>query len=395
MLAVVALTIDVWDRTHSGTWVSALLIVDFLPSIAIGLLLGPVLDRYSRRGLMIGSDVARAALFVGLVFAPSVGWIVALAGLTGFATGFFRPAVYAGLPNLVEERELGRANSLLQATENATWALGPLVSGALVAATSPDVAYWVNAATFVFSALLVARIAPQRLQAMQAPSRGHWRDLADGFALVRGSRPLLAVLIAWTIAMLGNGAVNVAEVVLAKDVFDAGDVGFGFLVGLAGVGMVLGATAAGPALERFALNVTYGTAFVLMGIGVTLTAISPTIWVAFACVVVYGFGNGCANVCNPLLVQLGAPDALRGRAFTVIMSVNYAVLGLAMAAAGPLVNALGARWVWGLGAISYAVALVPALVLAPSRRDPALALVAETAEQETALAAHGAPLYPE
>ena len=57
MLAVVALTIDVWDRTHSGTWVSALLIVDFLPAIVIGLLLGPILDRYSRRALMIGSDL--------------------------------------------------------------------------------------------------------------------------------------------------------------------------------------------------------------------------------------------------------------------------------------------------------------------------------------------------
>ena len=56
-LAAIALTVDVYDRTGSGTWVAALLIVDFLPMIAVGLLLGPFVDRFSRRGLMIGSDL--------------------------------------------------------------------------------------------------------------------------------------------------------------------------------------------------------------------------------------------------------------------------------------------------------------------------------------------------
>jgi MFS family permease len=369
MLAFLALTIDVWDRTHSGTWVSALLIVDFLPAIMIGLLLGPLVDRYSRRGLMIGSDVARAALFVGLALAPSVHWIVVLAGLAGFATGFFRPAVYAGLPNLVEAGDLPRANSLLQTTESATWAIGPLLSGVLVAATSPDVAYWANAVTFIVSALLVVRIPHEGLQRMTVPSRGHWRDLGDGFELVRRSRPLLAVLVAWSIAMLGNAAVNVAEIVLAKDVFDAGDFGFGVLVAVAGVGLVVGALLASPLLERRPLNMVYAGAFALMGVGVALTAGSPSLWVALPFVLVYGLGNGGANVCNPLLVQIGAPDQLRGRAFTTIMSVNYAVLGIAMAVAGPLTNALGARWVWGVGAISYGVAFMAAAALAPSTRN--------------------------
>lgn len=394
MLAVVALTIDVWDRTHSGTWVSALLIVDFLPAILIGLLLGPIVDRYSRRALMVGSDLTRAAVFVALVFAPNTYWIVALAAVAGFATGFFRPAVYAGLPNLVEEAELGRANSLLLATENATWAIGPLLSGVLVAASSPDLAYWVNAATFVFSALLVARIAGSQLQALTVPSRGHWRDLGDGFALVRRSRPLLAVLIAWTIAMLGNAAVNVAEVVLAKEVFDAGDFGFGLLVGVSGAGLVAGSAAAAPALERRKLNAVYAGAFALMGIGVALAAASPSLWVALVFVLAYGVGNGAANVCNPLLVQLGAPDELRGRAFTLIMSVNFAVLGLAMAVAGPLTNAIGARWVWGLGAISYAAAFLAAAALAPTTRQSALdeREAAALVREEPVVAVHGGPL---
>ena len=71
-----------------------------------------------------------------------------------------------------------------------------------------------------------------------------------------------------------------------------------------------------------------------------------------------------------MLVQRGAPDKLRGRVFTVIISVNSAVLGLAMAAAGPFTDAVGARWVWGFAACAYAVAAAVGLVLARPIRAP-------------------------
>src|SRR5919199_2158977 len=154
-LAFVALTVDVFDRTHSGEWVSALLVADFLPTIAIGLLLGSLVDRLSRRRLMIGADLARCAVFCALPFATSATAIVALAAVAGFALGFFRPAVHASLPNLVDDDDLPRANALFQSIENVTWAAAPLVGGALVAAAGPHLAYWLNAVTFVVSAAFI------------------------------------------------------------------------------------------------------------------------------------------------------------------------------------------------------------------------------------------------
>ena len=116
-LAVIALTIDVYDRTHSGKWVAALLIADFLPAVAIGLLLGPLVDRLSRKRLLVGADVVRLIVFVLLTFTVTPGQIVALALVAGVATGFARPAVYAGLPNLVSVEDLPRANALLRLAE--------------------------------------------------------------------------------------------------------------------------------------------------------------------------------------------------------------------------------------------------------------------------------------
>jgi MFS family permease len=363
-LAFVALTIDVWDRTHSGSWVGALLIADFLPVIAIGLTFGPLVDRLSRRRVMVAADLVRFGVFCALPFASSAGQIVALAAVAGFATGFFRPAVYAGLPNVVEDAELPNAQGLLQAGDAMTTVLGPLAGGVLVAATSPEWAYWINAGTFLYSAALVVRIPARVLQAAQAVTEGHWHDVAAGLALIRSSRALLTVLIAWNVGMLGNAGVNVAEVVLAKVSFHAGDFGFGLMLASAGFGLVFGSLSVGSWVERRELGIVYGFGLGLMAIGIGAAAVSPNVWVAAFCVVLSGAGNGVAVVCNALLVQRGAPDRLRGRVFTVLMSSNYAVLGLGMAAAGPLTDAFGARWVWGGSAVLSGLAAIVGYAMA-------------------------------
>jgi MFS family permease len=361
-LALVALVVDVFDRTGDATWVSALLIVEFLPIVVIGLAAGPLIDRLPRRSILIGSDLARAAVFGALPFAGSALGIVLLALVAGIATSFFRPAQYAALPNLVSDRELANANGLLQSAENVTWALGSLAGGALVAATSPNAAYWLNAATFLLSALFLLRIRAG-FEEEREPSRGGLRDLIDGLSLVARERALLTVLVAWSIVMLGNAGVNVAEVVLAKDVFSAGDFGYGLLLAAAGVGLVVGSLYGTPWIEHRGMRVVYAVAIALMAIGFGAAAGAPNVWVAALAVVVGGVGNGVAIVCNALLVQRGAPDRLRGRAFTVVMSVGYAVLGLGMVAAGPLTNQAGARAVWGIAAGLFSLAAVTGLVL--------------------------------
>jgi DHA3 family macrolide efflux protein-like MFS transporter len=364
MLAVIALTVDVYERTGSGAWVSALLIADFLPTIAIGLLLGPLIDRLSRRALMIGADLARLVVFAALPFAANAGTIVALALVVGVANGFFNPAAQAALPNLVRANELARANSLYQSSSNVTWLIGPLAGGALLAISGTDLAYGINAATFAVSALFIARIPAPSFASEQAVSKGHWRDLAEGFALVRRSRALLAVTVAWTLATFGNAAINVAEVFFVRESLDAGNVELGLMMGAAGLGLVLGSIVVGSLLEQRPIAPVYAVSLLLMAVGFGGAAISPSVWVALPLVAVSGLGNGGAVVCNPLLVQVGAPDRLRGRAFTVVMSITYVAFAAAMVAAGALTDALGPRVLWGAAAGICAVAAVAGALLA-------------------------------
>jgi MFS family permease len=372
LLAAVALAIDVKNRTagspNSGLWVGAVLIVEFLPTIVVGLLLGPLLDRLERRSLMIAADALRVGVFVALPFASNAATVVGLAFVAGLATGFFRPAVYAGVPNLVPDAELPQANALLQTVENASWAIGPLVGGVLTAAAGPSAAYAINAASFVVSIVLLVRIPPRLLQSERALSRGHWRDLRDGFDTALRSPSMRAVLVAWGIASLAVGGANVATIFIAKDTLSGGDVGYGLLYGATGAGLVLGSFTSPTALARYGVSRVYGGGLLLMSVGTLAVATSPDVWVAALCAVVFGVGNGIAVACNALLVQRGTFDLLRGRALTFVMSVVYVLVGIGMVLAGAFlrspVDPAVPRWIWAGASALLLVAATAGTLLA-------------------------------
>lgn len=375
MLAAVALAIDVHDRTGSGLWVGAVLVVEFLPTIVVGLLFGPLLDRLERRSLMIGADVVRVGVFVGLPFAPNAATIVGLALVAGLATGFFRPAVYAGIPNLVPDEVLPRANALLQTVENASWAVGPVVGGVLTAADGPKVAYAINAVSFVVSIALLVRIPPHLLQSERALSRGYWRDLGDGFGAAFRSPSMRAVLVAWGLASFALGATNVATVFIAKNTFSGGNVGYGLVYSATGAGLVLGAFSSATALAHYGVARVYGEALLIMALGSLAVAASPDVWVGALCAVVLGIGNGAAVACNALLVQRGTFDLLRGRALTFVMSVTYLFVGLGLGLGGAFLRRPVApetpRWIWAVSGGMFLVAALAGVLLARKIGDEA------------------------
>jgi MFS family permease len=180
--------------------------------------------------------------------------------------------------------------------------------------------------------------------------------------------------------MLGSAGVSVAEVVLAKEVFDAGDAGYGLMLSSMGLGLVLGSYLAGNWIDVHGVRGVYASSIAVMALGIGAVAASPGVWVAAGLLVIAGFGNGSALVCNAVLIQRGVPDTLRGRAFTLAMSASFAALGLGMVASGPLTDALGPREVWGIAAVLLLVAAPVSLVLtrgvalapAPANPDPGL-----------------------
>jgi MFS family permease len=229
----------------------------------------------------------------------------------------------------------------------------------------------VNAASFLVSALLLVRIPEQGLQGALAVSHGHLRDLRDGFVRVVRSRPLLTVLVVWTIALGAVASTQTAQIFLAKDAFSAGDFGYGLMFGCIGLGLAIGSFGAGSWVEHRSVGSVYAVGILLQAVGVGAAALSPNVWASLPCFVLAGIGNGTAVVCNSLLVQRGAEDEIRGRVFTVIMSVNYAVYGLGFLVAGPLTDRVGPRWIFG--GVALVLAFASLLAYALGRTVPKVA----------------------
>src|SRR5207248_155270 len=177
------------------------------------------------------------------------------------------------------------------------------------------------------------------------------------------TRTLLAVFISWNLVLFGTGGINVAEVELAKVSFNSGSFGYGLLWAGSGLGAVIGSLYAAAWLEHRSVSFVYAAGLALMGFGGLATALAPDVWVGAVSMMLAGFGNGSGIVCNSLLIQRGAPDHLRGRAFTTLMSATYGALGIGMVIAGPVTDSVGARWVFGAAAgLQIAAALVGRLM---------------------------------
>jgi ENTS family enterobactin (siderophore) exporter len=306
-------------------------------------------------------------VFVALVFVHSPVAIIVLAAIAGTANSFFRPAVLAGVPNLVAEDELAHGTSLLQATDWAAAAIGPVLGGLIVGSGGADDVYWINAATFLFSAVLLLKIPARLLQSEQAITRGHWRDLVDGMSAFRHSPALQTVLLAFGFAMFAAGLNNVAEIFLAEDALHRGAFGYGLLWTATGIGLVIGSLVSGSLLEKRDVRIVYPLVFLPWAAGLLGAGVAPNLWVAAAAMVLAGFGNGLAFPLTVLIVQRNSTDSLRGRVFTVIISAHNAVLGVSMVAAGALTELAGPRWTYGLASALLVLASVTAFMLFRAR----------------------------
>jgi MFS family permease len=267
--------------------------------------------------------------------------------------------------------------SLLQIADWGSTALGPILAGALVAASGADLVYWINAATFLFSALLIVRIPARLLQSEQPITRGYWRDLREGFSEFARSRALLTALVALGFAVVATGFVNVSEVFLATKSLDSHAFGYGLLWGGAGVGLVAGSLLLGILLEDRRPLAVYPFAFLPWALGTLGAAVAPNIWVAVLAMVVCGLGNGLTFPLTVLIVQQATVDRIRGRVFTVIISIHNAILGAAFLVGGGLTQDFGARWVFAAASGLLLLGGVTAAVLTAGRTEASVPSAAD------------------
>ena len=154
--AFFAVRIALYQQTDSAWWVSILLFCEIVPGVILGVAVGPLIDRWNRKRMMVLSDLGGAACFGLLPFIHSPAGICALSAVAGFAAAFFRPSCYSAIPNLVADDSLVAANALIQGAENIATLIGPVLAGVGIVLLGSSTVYALNAVSFLLSAALLA-----------------------------------------------------------------------------------------------------------------------------------------------------------------------------------------------------------------------------------------------
>src|SRR5918998_991585 len=254
-VSMVALVVLVVEITGSASAVGGALVARLLPTIASPLA-GVIADRVDRRIVLVASDLARAVLVLGLVFARDLATIYVLVFLMGLARTAFNPTVRAAFPNVVGEGDLTRANALIGGTFSASIMVGPALGGLLVASIGVDAAFLADAVTYLISAILLSRVP------LPLPRRESEEE--EGF--------------------------------LARDTFAAGDVGYGLLVSLWGGGMVLGSAMMVVLGDRINLVLLYFLSIFVGAFALVGTGLAPAFVLALGALTVEGAATGIYNV---------------------------------------------------------------------------------------------------
>lgn len=350
MVAMVVLTVQL---TGSASAVGGLLVARLLPTLASPLV-GVLADRLDRRAILVTCDLARAALVIGLVFVQDVLLLYVLVFFMGVARTFFNPTIRAAFPGVVGAGDLTRANAVISGTFSVSVAVGPALGGLLVAVAGVEAAFLLDSVTYLISAVFLATIPLPRPEREGEPR--FLQEMSEGLGYLAGARLPLGIVLGAFLTILAMNVSVPAEIFLAKNVFGAGDAGYGLLVGLYGAGMVLGAAVMAFLGKRARLIFLYFAGIFLSALSLVAAGVSPAFALALGALMLAGLCNGVDNVTTDTILQEQVPEALLGRVFAVRFLTYSMGEVLAYPAGGLLVDALGARSTYLLAGAATAVA---------------------------------------
>jgi MFS family permease len=375
----------------SATEVALLGAVEVLPFLLFTLPAGVWVDRLPRRPILVVTDLARGAALTSIPLAYAVDaltlphlYVVAFA--MGVLAVFFDVSYLAYLPSLVERRQLGTANSKLEATRSAAQVAGPGAAGVLVDLITAPVAILVDGVSYLFSAFFVWRITrADRREASVAPRGRLLPQLQEGLSYVLRHPYLRALTLStggWNLfANIGFGII----LVYAVRTLDLSPAVIGVLIAIGGAGSVVGALAASRVTERVGLGRTM--VWGALGASVTqfLIPLAPRENPEFVLLVSFLVGSFLGmlfNVTQLTFRQSITPERLQGRMNAVVRFMYWGPQPAGFALGGVLAAVIGLRPTLFVSAVGSTLVLQP-LLAHPIRK---LSVVPEPTAPEPALA---------
>ncbi len=331
---------------NSGVALGIVTGLQFLPVLLFSLWGGLLADRYDKRRLLIGVQVAMGLLALGLGVLDVTGVVVlwhvyALAFALGMATAVDTPVRQAFVVEMVGPADLPNAVSLNSATFNSARIVGPALAGLAIAAVGTGWVFLANALTYVAVVTGLLRMRTEELQPSRRVDRGKGQT-REGLRYVKERPTLLATML--LVAVIGTFGLNfqITMALVAKQVFDRGAASFGLLTSMLAVGALIGALLAArrsgpPPIRRLFLSaLAFGGLEVCVGL-------APTFELMALLLIPTGVAVLTFTTTANSTVQLGSDPEVRGRVMALYVLVFLGGTPFGAPAIGALAQAFGPR----------------------------------------------------
>lgn len=361
----IALTILVYDRTHSPLGTAALFVgLRSVPAVAAPLVTARIETMWPRSTLATLYTL-EALLYAGIAVITrhfSLSAVLALAAIDGclaiIAKALTRSATAT---NLAQDGLLREGNAILNLGVMAATACSPLIAGALVASRGAEAALLIDSGTFIVTACIILSARSIRIETDHMA--GWVGRLRNGLDVLRTRRSVRRLIVVIALTFLFCAIPAPIDVVFVKRQLHGGDSGYGFMLASWGLGMVIGAGGF-AAFSRVRLSIVIGIGTLLIAAGYGGTAASPTLAAACAASTVGGMGNGAAWVAAVTAVQERIPLDTQSAITSVLETLNQIMPAIGFAAGGGLAATTSARLAYataavGVGVIAAMLALRP------------------------------------
>ncbi len=362
-----------FSSVQSGIVMGWMFAFNIIPMAALGPFAGVFADRISRKGIVVLSDALRGLIILWMAYLAYSGnltvfWIYSISAMLGTGSAFFNPAIQSTIPNIVPNAQLTRANGMYQTGLQFTNIIGPAIGGLLVGFFGPFFVFMLNGLSYIFSAFTELFIDFRQSFRKSHEINPFFSEFKEGLKFVYSKK-----LIFYT--MLGSSVINFVfapiDILIAKQIkiiYGLGALELGYTVSAFAVGMIVGSVLLSALPEMKKKHNVIIISAVLTGVFLAVMGMAPNLISFLTVAFLIGFCLALVNVLFMVVLQRIIPDEKRGRAFSVITTLNLMLQPVSLALIGLITTFMSNAVIFMVAGIVVAV-MSSFMYLVPGMRE--------------------------
>lgn len=377
-LAIVALMLAL--RPAGGFALAGMFVAEAVPLFLVAPLAGLLVDRLPNRKLMIIAQFGQAAVTLGLaLWQPDLPAVFGFTALLSAGNAIARPAGQSLTPVITGEDGATRGYAWISTGASAGLLLGAAAGGVLVAGFGPRTALLVDALTFLVQATTLLLVQAERRPDRHPDRPAATAQIMTGLRFLAADRLLILAICGVAATLFAGAMINVAEVFFVTVTLRGSAVLLGLMQAMWMVGLLIGARIAARATSVRGIALLLAVAECAGAVAFGLPATIPLMVVLAIGYLVGGIGNAVQNVCQSALIRARSPEEMRGRAFAGYGAAINAASTIGSLLGGLMVELIGARGSFALGAGLCLIAGLASLAVSLRITAPATATAQQTA----------------